>query len=101
MRIRLTDAEVAKAWWVAEPWEFTGLVLEAKPGGRFEFNIRNKEDGAAYSTHGEYQEVVHNEKLVWTNADLAAPLLGSTGGTIDSPGWIEFDVTDALDGEGF
>ena len=71
----LTETDIAQQWWASDPWEFTGLVLDATPGGRFEYNIRNKEDGSTYSTHGEYQEVVANEKLVWTNAEGGGTLV--------------------------
>lgn len=32
----MTKAEIARKWWVMDPWEFVGLTLDATPGGRFE-----------------------------------------------------------------
>jgi glutathione S-transferase len=67
----LTAPDIAKNWWGGGggPWEITGLTLDAKPGGKFEFNMKNADDGQEYHTHGEYQDVVENERLVWTNAE--------------------------------
>lgn len=81
----LTTPEIAKHWWGSAPWEITGLTLDAKPGGRFEFNMRNTEDGSEYHTDGEYQDVTVNERLVWTNAE--------GGGTL-----VEIDLYDAEGG---
>ena len=65
----LTTPDIAKHWWGSDPWEISGLTLDAKPGGRFEFNMKNADDGTEYQTVGEYKDVVANERLVWTNAE--------------------------------
>ena len=65
----LTTPEIGKQWWGSEEWEISGLTLDARPGGRFEFNMVNTGDGTTYSTHGEYKEAVPNKRLVWTNAE--------------------------------
>jgi uncharacterized protein YndB with AHSA1/START domain len=66
----LTTPDIAKYWWGGDdPWEITSLTLDAKPGGRFEFNMKNNESGETYQTDGEYQEALENERLVWTNAE--------------------------------
>jgi len=81
----LTTPDIAKHWWGGGPWDITGLTLDAKPGGKFEFNMKNSEDGSEYHTHGEYQEVTENERIVWTNAE--------GGGTL-----VEVDLYDAEEG---
>ena len=65
----LTTPEIGKKWWGSPPWDISGLTLDARPGGRFEFNMVNSNDGTTYSTHGEYKEALPNERLVWTNAE--------------------------------
>jgi len=82
----LTTAEIAKLWWTGPPWEFTNLTLDAKPGGKFLYAIRNSEDGSEYATQGEYQEAVLNERIVWTNEEgegtlVTVELADSDGGT--------------------
>ncbi len=71
----LTTPDIAKHWWGGGPWEITSLTLDAKPAGRFEFNMKNSQDGSEYHTHGEYQDVVQNERLVWTNAEGGGTLV--------------------------
>ncbi len=71
----LTTPDIAKLWWSGDPWEITSLTLDATPGGRFEFNMKNSEDGSDYHTQGEYQDVVQNERLVWTNAEGGGTLV--------------------------
>ena len=65
----LTTPEIGEQWWGSPPWDISSLTLDARPGGRFEFNMVNSDNGTKYSTHGEYKEAVPNERLVWTNAE--------------------------------
>jgi uncharacterized protein YndB with AHSA1/START domain len=71
----LTTPDIAKHWWCSAPWKITSLVLDATPGGRFEFNMKNVEDGSKYRTHGEYTQAVPNERLAWTNAEGGGTLV--------------------------
>lgn len=71
----LTTSHIGQQWWVGPPWEFTTLTLDATPGGKFEYAIRNTVDGTTYATHGEYREAVPNERVVWTNAEGGGTLV--------------------------
>ena len=82
----MTTSVIAEKWLTAPPWEFTNLVLEAAPGGKWVYTIRNTEDGSDYATEGEYKEAVQDERLVWTNAEgggtiVTVTLSDSAGGT--------------------
>jgi uncharacterized protein YndB with AHSA1/START domain len=88
----MSNAEIAKRWWAGEPWEFTELVLNAQPGGLFRYAIRNTEDGSEYETQGQYQTVVLNEKLIWTNAEGGGTLVRVTFADTES-GATTLEVT--------
>ena len=51
------------------------MGLDAKPGGQFDFNMKNTEDGSEYHTYGEYQDAILNEHLSWTNAEGGGTLV--------------------------
>jgi uncharacterized protein YndB with AHSA1/START domain len=46
------------------------IVVEPRPGGRFETVMVNDEDGSEYPTHGIFVEVVEPERLVWEEPEL-------------------------------
>ena len=88
----LTTSDIGKQWWTTPPWEFTNLTLDATPGGKWEYAIRSTEDGGAYSTQGEYQEVVPRERVVWTNAEGGGTLVTAEFRDTDNGG-TELSVT--------
>jgi uncharacterized protein YndB with AHSA1/START domain len=53
---------------VSTPIENT--TVELRPGGAFETIMVNDADGAEYPMRGVFVEVVENEKLTWTEADV-------------------------------
>jgi uncharacterized protein YndB with AHSA1/START domain len=46
------------------------ITVELRPGGVFETIMVNDADGAEFPMRGVYVEVIENEKLTWTEADV-------------------------------
>jgi uncharacterized protein YndB with AHSA1/START domain len=46
------------------------ITVDLRPGGAFITVMVNDEDGSEYPMHGVFVEVVQNEKLSWTEADV-------------------------------
>jgi len=53
---------------VSTPLE--NITIDLRPGGVFETIMVNDADGAEFPMHGVYVEIVENEKLVWSEADI-------------------------------
>jgi uncharacterized protein YndB with AHSA1/START domain len=46
------------------------IVVELRPGGRFETVMVNDRDGSTYTMRAVYVEVRRPDRLVWTEADI-------------------------------
>jgi uncharacterized protein YndB with AHSA1/START domain len=53
---------------VSTPLE--NITVDLRPGGAFETIMVNDADGAEYPMRGVFVEIVDNEKLVWTEAEV-------------------------------
>ena len=53
------------------------ITVELRPGGAFTTIMVNDEDGAEYPMNGVFVEVVENEKLSWTEADVEGGMVTS------------------------
>ena len=61
-----TDAEAVKKWWGPRPGEpVSAAELDVRVGGRFRI-VFGGPDGKEHECAGVYQEVVANQKLVFT-----------------------------------
>lgn len=60
------DAGLIARWW-GGPWQLTTVVeqMDVRPGGKWRF-VERDPDGQEHAYHGEYREIVSNEKLVYT-----------------------------------
>jgi uncharacterized protein YndB with AHSA1/START domain len=47
-----------------------GIIIELRPGGRFETMMVNDADGSTYTMRAVYLEVSRPDRLVWTEADV-------------------------------
>lgn len=47
-----------------------GIVVELRPGGRFETTMVSDADGSRYTMRAVYVEVSRPDRLVWTEADV-------------------------------
>ena len=63
-----TTPELAKQWWSGDGWTHTELILDARPGGTWRFQMCNDETGQTFTSEGTYLEAVEPERLVWTNS---------------------------------
>ena len=62
-----TDPDILVQWFVPRPWTLSDVVLEPRPGGRFNFVMHGPE-GERVPNSGIYLEVVPNRRLVTTDA---------------------------------
>ena len=66
-----TDPELLKQWFAPKPYTTPIVELDVRPGGSSYFVMRGP-DGKDLPNRGVYLEVVPNEKLVSTDAYVAA-----------------------------
>ncbi|GAB3144128.1 SRPBCC family protein [Amycolatopsis sp. NPDC004378] len=60
-----TTPELVKRWWAGHRGTTTKVEMDLRPGGRWRFVLETN-DGAEVGFHGEYREVVPEEKVVYT-----------------------------------
>ncbi|MBU1326184.1 MAG: SRPBCC family protein [Alphaproteobacteria bacterium] len=62
-----TDPAILSQWFAPRPWSISDMVLEPRPGGRFNF-VMHGPDGERMPNSGIYLEVVENRRIVSTDA---------------------------------
>jgi uncharacterized protein YndB with AHSA1/START domain len=67
-----TTPELIKRWWNAKRGEVTSAEIDLRVGGKWRY-VMVTEDGFEVAFHGEYQEIVPNERLVSTEVYEGAP----------------------------
>jgi uncharacterized protein YndB with AHSA1/START domain len=60
-----TTPELVARWWYAERGEMTATEIDLRVGGRWRFAMVTP-TGVEVAFHGEYREIVPDERLVWT-----------------------------------
>src|SRR5436190_12316154 len=60
-----TTPELLKRWWHANRGEVTVAEIDLRVGGKYRF-VAIAHDGMEVGFHGEYREVVPNERIVST-----------------------------------
>jgi uncharacterized protein YndB with AHSA1/START domain len=68
----LTTPELVKRWWNAKRGEVTVAEIDLRVGGRWR-SVLVAEDGTEVAFHGEYREIVPNERIVSTEAYEGIP----------------------------
>jgi uncharacterized protein YndB with AHSA1/START domain len=68
----VTTPELVKRWWNAKRGEVTTCEVDLRVGGKWRF-VMETPDGFEVAFHGEYKEIVPNERVVTTEAYLGAP----------------------------
>ena len=66
-----TTPELITQWFTPPPWKTIRAVLDVRAGGANCITMQSPE-GKEFPNHGIYLEVVSNERLVWTDAFVAA-----------------------------
>ena len=67
-----TTPELIKRWWHAKRGEVTVADIDLRVGGKWRW-VMVTEDGTEVAFHGEYREIVPNEKLVYTEVFEGVP----------------------------
>ena len=68
----ITTPELVKRWWNAKRGEVTVAEIDLREGGKWR-SVMVTPDGFEVAFHGEYREVVPNERIVSTEAYEGAP----------------------------
>ena len=67
-----TTPELVKRWWSAKRGEATVAEIDLRVGGRWRYAMVT-DDGMEVAFHGEYREVVPNERIVSTEVYEGIP----------------------------
>ncbi len=67
-----TTPELVKRWWHANRGRVTVAEIDLRVGGKWRYAMVT-EDGAEVAFHGEYREIVPNERIVSTEVYEGAP----------------------------
>ena len=68
----VTEPELIKRWWNAKRGEVTICEVDLREGGQWRY-VMETPDGIEVAFHGEYREIVPNERVVTTEAFEGAP----------------------------
>jgi uncharacterized protein YndB with AHSA1/START domain len=68
-----TTPELVRRWWHAKRGEVTVCEIDLRAGGAWRYVMVTHEGGVEVGFHGEYREVVPNERLVSTEAYEGIP----------------------------
>jgi uncharacterized protein YndB with AHSA1/START domain len=68
----LTTPELVKRWWHAKRGEVTLVEIDLRAGGSFRY-VMVTDDGAEVGFHGEYLEIVADERIVSTEVFEGLP----------------------------
>ena len=76
-----TTPELVKRWWSAKRGEVTVAEIDLHVGGKWR-SVMVTEDGFEVAFHGEYREIIPNERIVSTEVYEGAP--GGGEGTLNT-----------------
>ncbi len=68
-----TTPELVKRWWSANRGEVTIAEIDLRVGGRWRYVMLTTEGGFEVGFHGEYREIVPNERIVSTEVYEGIP----------------------------
>lgn len=87
-----TTPELVKRWWHAKRGEVTIAEIDLRVGGKWRY-VMIGDDGSEVGFHGEYREVVPNERLVSTEIYDGLPegVSEEEGGTVNTATFTEAD----------
>jgi uncharacterized protein YndB with AHSA1/START domain/DNA-binding transcriptional ArsR family regulator len=83
-----TTPELVKRWWNAKRGEVTNAEIDLRVGGRWRY-VMVTEDGFEVAFHGEYREIVPNERIVSTEVYEGVP--EGAEGTLNTATFTEVD----------
>lgn len=85
----ITTPEFVKRWWHANRGEVTIAEIDMRVGGKWRY-VSVTDDGFEVGFHGEYREIVPNERIVSTEVYEGAPG-GDENGTVNTVTLTEND----------
>jgi uncharacterized protein YndB with AHSA1/START domain len=87
-----TSPELVKRWWHANRGEVTLVEIDLRVGGKWRY-VMVTPDGFEVGFHGEYREIVPNEKLVSTETYEGLPdgVAEADGTTLNTATFAEED----------
>jgi uncharacterized protein YndB with AHSA1/START domain len=84
-----TTPDLVKRWWNAKRGEVTIAEIDLRVGGKWRY-VMVTEDGFEVGFHGEYREIVPNERIVATEVYEGAPG-GDEGAVVNTLTFTEVD----------
>ncbi|MGW5720987.1 SRPBCC family protein [Amycolatopsis sp. NPDC003865] len=86
-----TTPELVRRWWSGHRGTTTEVELDLRPGGRWRYVIKTN-DGAEVGFHGEYREVVPDERIVYTEVfEMPGVDLDSVDGPLNTVTFTALD----------
>jgi uncharacterized protein YndB with AHSA1/START domain len=87
-----TTPDLVKRWWHAKRGEVTIAEIDLRVGGRWRY-VMVTDDGFEVAFHGEYREIVPNERIVSTEVyeGLPAGVTEEQGSTLNTATFTESD----------
>ncbi|MGK3207103.1 SRPBCC family protein [Amycolatopsis sp. MEPSY49] len=86
-----TTPELVRRWWSGHRGTTTEVELDLRPGGRWRYVLKTN-DGAEVGFHGEYREVVPDERIVYTEVfELPGVDLDSVDGPLNTVTFTALD----------
>jgi uncharacterized protein YndB with AHSA1/START domain len=87
-----TTPELVKRWWSAKRGEVTLAEIDLRVGGRWRY-VMVTEDGFEVGFHGEYREIVPNDRIVSTETFEGLPegVTEDEGTTVNTATFTEKD----------
>jgi uncharacterized protein YndB with AHSA1/START domain len=76
-----TTPDLVRRWWHANRGEVTSIEIDLRVGGRWRY-VMVTPDGFEVAFHGEYREIVENERIVHTEVYEGAAEAGSALNTV-------------------
>lgn len=67
-----TTPDLVAQWWAGERGEVTSIDIDLRPGGNWRY-VMTAHGGFEVAFHGEYHEIVPDERIVYTETYEAAP----------------------------
>jgi uncharacterized protein YndB with AHSA1/START domain len=87
-----TTPELVKRWWHANRGEVTVVEIDLRVGGKWRY-VMVADDGFEVGFHGEYREIVPNERIVSTEVYEGLPegVSEEDGATVNTATFTEKD----------
>ena len=67
-----TTPELVRRWWSGKRGEMTTVEIDLRVGGRWRY-VMATEGGGEVAFHGEYREIIPNERITYTEVLEGAP----------------------------